>query len=233
MQPRKITRIGKHGPIIVAHAGGAGKGIENNRESILRIVPFHPNAIEIDVRRSKDGVLFCRHGSVPFEIAFWQFSPYLPFTWIKKLFPEINTLQEIIEVLPSDIILLLDIKDTRITGNTLLPYKKFFSIIIDYNISHLKELREILGDQMVYVLAPKIFIKRAILNAGGIADVITTLFWQNNLRLITLAKRNKLSVQPVQFFIPRKYYADLVRHIGGFCIVYDYKHFLKYPPNSS
>ncbi len=216
----------KSEPIIVAHAGGIGKGIENNCESILRILPFHPDAIEIDVRRSKDGILFCRHGSIPFEIAFWQLSPYLRFACIKKWFPEINTLEEVVKVLPEDIILLLDIKDVRITGNDILPYKKSLSCIIGYKISHIKELRKVLGDDVAYVLAPKLLINRNISKTQGIADVITTLFWQHSSKLIANAGKNNLHIQPVQFFLSRKYYAKIVRRMGGFCIVYDYKHFL-------
>lgn len=122
--------------IVLAHRGyfnkESRKEYKENSRDVCRVsgTKEHIDIIEIDVRKSKDGVLWCYHGKF-FQYHFSLRKP-LYFSEIKEKY-NANTLEEVFEVIPEDKILYLDIKDATVTINDILKIlkgKKFKEIII-------------------------------------------------------------------------------------------------------
>jgi glycerophosphoryl diester phosphodiesterase len=88
-------------PLIMAHKGGTAYGRENSLQAIRRSIEIMPDIIvEVDVRKSRDGVLYCHHGSEPFGIIAASFFSLLSFAQIQKLVGQRDTLQCIIDSPP-------------------------------------------------------------------------------------------------------------------------------------
>src|SRR6185369_15126605 len=99
-----------HYPIRSAHAGGRALGRENSLQAVRRSAACTDiDAIEVDVRKSRDGVLYCHHGSVPFGATLVQIFRYLTFLQIQKLTGPLDTLATISEAIPERLGFYLDI----------------------------------------------------------------------------------------------------------------------------
>lgn len=73
--------------------------------------------IEIDVRKSSDGVLYCYHG----KLLQYYFSLRIPrkFSNIRRRY-HVDTLSDVLDVIPEDKVLFLDIKSRSITRSDVL-----------------------------------------------------------------------------------------------------------------
>lgn len=113
--------------------------------------------IELDIRKSADGVLYCYHGSLV------EYYFYLKF---RKSFADIknkyhaDSLQDILDVIPDSKIVFLDIKDISITADdiwSVFKDRKFKEIIIgNKSISFLRKFNK-LPNQFVKIVIGNIF----------------------------------------------------------------------------
>ncbi len=150
---------------VVAHAGGKAHGRENDIQTIRRALRDKPDIVEVDVRKSRDGVLYCHHGSIPIGVSAAQFFRFLTFAEIQKLVGKRDTLEDIVRVVPESTILLLDIKDANIDGYDL---KKVLADrpqvwIAASSLRRTHKLREVFGEDVVYVLYQMFFYVRHML----------------------------------------------------------------------
>ncbi len=88
--------------------------------------------IEIDVRKSRDGVLYCYHG----KFLEYVFSLKIPrkFSRIRKKY-RVDTLGEVLSVIPEDKIVFLDIKSKSITKEDILGAlqgKRFREVVLGH-----------------------------------------------------------------------------------------------------
>jgi hypothetical protein len=74
--------------------------------------------LEIDIRKSLDGVLYCYHGNL-FEYYVLLHFFKKPLSYLRKHY-RVNTLEAILDVVSEDKVLVLDIKDTSITRADIL-----------------------------------------------------------------------------------------------------------------
>ncbi len=122
--------------IVLAHKGyfdreGRKHYRENSRElCAVTTQKDYIGIIELDVRKSKDGIPYCYHGST------WEYFVALKF---RRNFSElrekyhVDTLKEILEVITEDKRVLLDIKDRAVTKEDILSSigdKKFQEVIL-------------------------------------------------------------------------------------------------------
>lgn len=122
--------------IVLAHKGFFNKESERlyreNSKEVCGIsnTKKYVSIIELDVRKSKDGILYCYHGTF-FEYYFGLgFTKY--FSDIEKKY-QVDSLEDILEVIGENKAIFLDIKDTNITKNDILEVfvgKKFKEIIL-------------------------------------------------------------------------------------------------------
>lgn len=142
--------------IIYAHKGYFNReSVKLYRENSMEVCRIasgkdYIKVIELDVRKSKDGVLYCYHGN------FWQYifalkSP-TDFRTLQKRY-KVDTLKDILSVISEEKAVALDIKDTKVTRQDILDAcagKKFREVIIgNKSVNYLKRFRNM----------PKEFIK--------------------------------------------------------------------------
>lgn len=165
MQPASTGEIIEKRPRVIAHRGGKGHGRENDAETIQKTLIYKPDIIEIDVRKSKDGVLYCYHGSIPLGVTAAQFFYHLNFKWIQHLAGKRDTLGTVLRVIPEDTIALLDLKDKHITAQDLMPFidNRENVWIETTSERHMEALRKEFEEDVEYAVKPPFFFIRNVL----------------------------------------------------------------------
>jgi len=173
-------------PFIVTSRGGCGHYKENTIQGLEAALALRPDVIEIDIRRSRDGVLFCHHGSIPFGVLFWYFAPLLPFSWIKKRFSHVPTLVEIVGKIPPNTTIIFDVKDSHIPINELKPYFERFSAVcvMSYSIEYLEVCQKSLPQDYFYILGPVLGFKRKFPRIKAVVDALALFPWQYQPEII-------------------------------------------------
>ncbi len=134
--------------LIYAHKGFFDReSTKLYRENSLEVVKIasskdYIQAIEIDVRKSSDGILYCYHGTL------WQYIFLLKiprsFATLQKKY-HVATLKDILNAISTDKIIALDIKDTKIKREDVLNAfagKKFKEVVIgNKSVSYLKQFK--------------------------------------------------------------------------------------------
>ncbi len=109
--------------IVLAHKGFYSKASEKlyseNSKEVCTVsgAKKYVSIIELDVRKSKDGFLYCYHGNY----FYYYISSKVPLN-LKDIQARynVNTLQEVLSVIPQDKTIFLDFKDTSITREDIL-----------------------------------------------------------------------------------------------------------------
>ncbi|MEA2701793.1 MAG: glycerophosphoryl diester phosphodiesterase [Candidatus Parcubacteria bacterium] len=107
------------GTLVMAHRGGYVYGRENALETVQKALAARADIIELDVRKSRDGILYCHHGSVPWGIMAASFFGLLTFAQIERLVGKRATLNAMLASIPLDTLIYLDVKDFWITKSNL------------------------------------------------------------------------------------------------------------------
>jgi glycerophosphoryl diester phosphodiesterase len=210
-------------PLTLAHMCGKGLGKENTLEALKNTLPYKPDILEMDVRKSKDGVLYCHHGSIPFGAALSQVLKVFTLSQIRFLLGRVDTLQELLEAVPSDTIVYLDLKENRISPEDVrealrhCPSRHIW--IGAYSFKHLRRMREGLGENYVY-MSQHIWWGRtmSLSKVEGLADMVHFLYWQFTPQNIAEAKRLGLIYNILPFATPQKKRKNLKsRYAPIFC----------------
>ncbi len=101
-------------PFISAHRGGDCFATENSLGAVKQSLAYKPDIIELDVRKSEDGILYCFHGNF-LEFLFPKIFLTGSFSLLRKKKPTLTTLKELAQVVGKKSILFLDIKDYSIS----------------------------------------------------------------------------------------------------------------------
>jgi glycerophosphoryl diester phosphodiesterase len=141
-------------PLVMAHRGGYVYGRENALETVKKALEAKPDIIELDVRKSRDGILYCHHGSGPWGVIAAAFFGLLSFVHIQRLVGARNTLESILKSIPSDTRIYLDIKDFWITKEDLSPLIAHREGIRVMPFGHLLWLKRLLHSKQVVLLKP-------------------------------------------------------------------------------
>ena len=184
-------------PLIGSLRGGGVLGKDNSLEGILKVLEYEPDIIELDVRISSDGVLYCFHGSIPWGVTMAKyFFRFISFNKIKFIRSHISSLVDILCRIPSEVDVFLDIKNSHIGSQDILNaiYKSHYrgQIWIGSGLRNLSRLRQGLGEDYIYYLNYyfPIRFKRIIRQVRGRVDVIElpeALASAENLNLIRQA----------------------------------------------
>ena len=113
--------------LTLAHAGGSPKFPENSVLAIEEGLKYHPDLVEIDVRMSIDGVLYCYHGPKMLYPIFHLF-PFLPF-WLIRFLTRADTLEVCLSIFQGKTTgVFLDFKQDNIHPNRIEALRKQFDI---------------------------------------------------------------------------------------------------------
>ena len=152
--------------IVLAHMGYFDSESRNHyRENSIDVCQIsstkdYISIIEVDVRKSKDGILYCYHGTLP-QYWFGLIFPHT-FSQIKNKYG-VNTLEEVLSVITEDKMIVLDIKSKSITKADILNAlkgKKYKKIILGntslFSVSFLERFDN-MPEQYVKVMNGNIF----------------------------------------------------------------------------
>lgn len=217
-------------PLIMAHKGGTAYGRENSLEAIRRSLEVRPDVmIEVDVRKSRDGVLYCHHGSIPFGItAATLFFDMLPFAWIERLVGQRDTLIDVLSVVPERNLLYLDIKDRSISAadlRSILGNRKNIWIAPITSLLHLRELRAGLGEGYAYAYnRPVLLPRRAWKRIQSHSDFLQSFWWNWDAKTAGEIEDAGAAYHLTEWFVSRSRYIALMpysRYRGLFFSIYD------------
>ena len=213
--------------LIMFHGNSSVYGQPNSVESITEALKHNLDIIELDVRKSKDGILFCHHWS-----RFVWTLKYLNFKFIKKKF-RVNILEEMLSVITAKKIIFLDIKDKRITAEDLKKVCDKYDQeywLASCNLQYLGQLKSVLNNYKFIYNFGFIFFKKGIqeAKAQGI-NIIKVFRWQltANLKSHLLQSGLQFNIHP--WFLNTKQYLEMVGKYGSVWIAYDDLNHLEKP----
>ncbi|MEK7192200.1 MAG: glycerophosphodiester phosphodiesterase family protein [Patescibacteria group bacterium] len=209
----------------MAHAGGKGHGRENSVKAILAVNKYRPDIIELDIRKSKDGFLFCYHGSAPFGLLLGYFLRFLKFSTILKLL-NVTTLADVLEVTKNCPIIFCDLWQSNISSEDILEVSAKFRHLriwvgsrLSRQIRGLKRLRGI--DKIVYNRSFWNFSKGANLAKEVGADAIKVFFWQCSEKTFEQLRNVGVDYAVSSFLLSKSRYAKLAERWNSLWIHYD------------
>jgi glycerophosphoryl diester phosphodiesterase len=118
------------GPLVYAHRGDRSHAEDNTLEAYSLAVEAGADGIELDVRRTRDGVLILSHDDRHEGLDTF---PSLDFSLLREVAPQVPTLREAMEVIPRNIFVNVEIKN--------FPHEAGFDTerrIVDETISELR-----------------------------------------------------------------------------------------------
>lgn len=200
--------------IVLAHMGyfnkESRKTYRENSKDVCKIstTKDYIGIIELDVRKSRDGVLYCYHGTL---LQYWfGFIFSQKFSDIKKKYG-VDSLEEILQVITEDKTIFLDLKSKSITREdilTALKGKKFKEIILGNtglaSVSFLQRFSD-MPAQFVKAMNGNIFCN--FYNLKKLKEKNYKYFevvfpFQINKRLIENVKKNDLEFRCAGLFFP-------------------------------
>jgi glycerophosphoryl diester phosphodiesterase family protein len=212
----------------MAHAGGWAHGRENAVTTIQKALVFNPDIIEVDVRKSRDGVLYCHHGSEPWGTIAATFFGIFTFAQIQWLVGQRDTLQAVLAAVPRNTLIYLDLKDRWINADDLRPLiesRKGIWIAPFGSVNWLKHLRTGLGEGHAYSFnRPAVFPRHVARRLAGQADMIQFCVWSWNTETLSEIEGSGTACHMVQWFVSRNRYLasmPLSRWRGLFYSVYN------------
>jgi len=141
-------------PLVLLHGYSSVHGRENSVELILNTNSFKPDIIELDIRKSCDGIIFCHHGKIPFGVLFAFFLRFYKFSSIRKHW-KIDALVEVLAAIQGAPILFLDFKQGNIRPEEITAILDRFAFreiwLATYSLRYLERLKKALGDRYKYV----------------------------------------------------------------------------------
>ena len=219
--------------IVLAHMGyfnkDSRKTYKENSKDVCKIstTKDYIGIIELDVRKSKDGVLYCYHGTL---LQYWfGLRDSAKFSDIKKKYG-IDSLEEILQVITEDKTVFLDLKSKSITREdilTALKGKKFKEIILGNtglaSVSFLQRFSD-MPAQFVKAINGNIFCN--FFNLKKLKEKNYKYFevvfpFQINKKLIEDVKKNGLEFRCAGLFFPngKSYWNKInkydIRHVSS------------------
>jgi len=117
----------KKRPLVVAHKGGDYFGKENSIASIIKSIDAGVDAVEVDLRRSIDGILFCYHGNI-LETLWPSFFFNKTFAELRTKYKDLSSLEEVAKAVSNKVALLIEVKDYSIPVSEIEATIKKFKI---------------------------------------------------------------------------------------------------------
>ncbi len=207
--------------MIMIHAAGKGHGRENSVEALLQTLPYNPDLIEVDVRKSRDGILFCYHGFPSFPFFFLAyFLRWFSFSIIQKII-RVNTLEEILACVQTSATFFLDMKislNPKLLNDVCQKFPRHSFLIASRSLTWLENCKKSLPENhsnYKYILNRAFFFfKRGVHRAHGIGLYACKLLpTQCTAQNISLMKK-----QGIQHMIENK---KLAKQFGSLWVCVD------------
>ena len=197
-------------PYLLAHRGGDCFGPENSQQAIEASLKYKMDIIEIDVRESSDGILFCYHGNVS-EFLFARFYFKKPYKLLKEKYSSLLTLSEALALIQDKAILFIDVKDNNINPSKLITQikqgKSNQVYIASQSLDFLKKMGSLPKTWRKVCNGGILFLKLKLheLLASDI-DIIELWWWDYSKKNRVLLKSHDISTALARWLFPRKKY---------------------------
>lgn len=188
----------------MAWRGGFAHGRGNTKAAILACAPFKPDIIELDIRKSKDAVIYCYHGFIPLA----YFLRFFKYRFIEKWL-RAETLEELISAIPKGAIAYCDMKQKNISPSEFRKTFKGFHgevWIAAYSLNYIAKLKRSLKGRFRFVYNFGLFhfarsIKKA--KAAGV-DIVQVFPWQWKPKYLKKIKKLGMAYGVCSFLIGQK-----------------------------
>ncbi len=194
----KLKDLDYKRPLIGFHGSSSVYGKENSLNSFKNAMKYDPEVIEIDIRQSKDGVIYCHHGLFLFR----PFLIFFKFSVVKKLF-KVFSLEEILRVISQKgfPLIFLDIKE-KVRADSLDNICQKFNLeylLQFYSFDQLRQFKDGFPHQC-YLCS---YFSFSVFNSFNSmlekakkskADSFCVPFWLYKKENITLAQKNGISI---------------------------------------
>ncbi|HYH74797.1 MAG TPA: glycerophosphodiester phosphodiesterase family protein [Candidatus Saccharimonadales bacterium] len=208
---------------IIGHRGAAGLALENSPESLLAAAAYDVDAVEFDIRRTKDGQLVIMHDRHTGRVSHTKAHIHdLTLDQLKELELKngqpIPTLEDVFQALGDKKILVLDIKDSGVAHELLRLLDAYPHVRIELTSLKHKELAEIQAVRPdIPILVLEHFSPFEIIHTARRmrANGISLNMWLMNPLTYRLAKRYNLELRvytvnhPLLMRFFRKLYPDV------------------------
>lgn len=205
--------------LIMFHGNSSVHGRPNSVESVAEALKYPVGIIELDIRKSRDGILYCYHWSW-----FAWILKYLNFGLIKKTIG-VNTLEEVLEVITWKKIIFLDIKDKRITAEDLKKVCDKFDQeywLASCDLEYLGQLKSVLKSYKFVYNFGFLFFRQGVQKAKAQGINIVKVFrWQLNSNLKSFLFQSGIRFNIHPWFMNTKQYLGMVEKYGTVWIAYD------------
>lgn len=189
-------------PIVIAHRGASAYRPENTVEAILKAVELGANAVEVDVRRSRDGELVVIHDESLRRVAGLNVKvSELSYEQLRKVRLKeggwIPTLPEVIEITKSKAALVVEAKEEgfehELVGLLQGLEEVTVTSFIHRSVKKVKELARQLETGVIYTCLP---VKVVDLALDAEADAIFPRRDFTTVEVVEEAHRHGLKVYP-------------------------------------
>lgn len=197
---------------LLAHRGGEQFGKEHSPEVIYESLRRGYDLIELDVRKSRDGVLYCYHGNfLEFVMASLFLKKYSFDELVRR--KKVHALGELVNIVGTRADIFLDVKEDEITRQDLLSIfrgKNYRNVYVARtSLSYLQGLGD-LPKRWKKVQNAELAMRPDVqrLKEAGVA-VFEGFFWSATRENITLLKRNGMNYALATWFLPKGIYCAL------------------------
>lgn len=133
---------------LIGHRGAAGLALENSRESIIAALKYHIDAIEFDVRKTKDGKLVVMHDRHTGRVAHKKVAvSSLTLEELQALElhngQSIPTLEDVFKLIGGKKPVVIDIKDSGVTDEILRLLERYPDVRPEFTSLRHSELRKL------------------------------------------------------------------------------------------
>jgi glycerophosphoryl diester phosphodiesterase len=200
-------------PLVMAHRGSIERRAEATIERMISAIERGASIIELDIRKSADGALFCYHGNV-LECILSRLLFHSTLSSLRQRYRQIIPLGEFLKEIGSRAIPFLDIKDSSITKADIEKALESTNIRMVYVASNSLRFHKKVGKVpsswcKVYNIGLLFPLRRieAVISAG--VSVVELFVWDFHMTTLAWLRSRGVEIALSRLFVSRKSYRQL------------------------
>lgn len=202
----------------MAHRGGGLKDEENTLKAIAASLRLSPDLVELDIRRTTDGVLYCHHGNLLDLL--WTARLQQPAAVLKNRLPSFTTLRDAARLIRDQSTLFLHIRDRTITARELIAALEGIPVrpvwVAASSVGYLARLTDLPARWLkvlnVGAWCPRLRVRA--LRAAGIS-IAELYLWDFTRPTVRRLRHVGIDAALSRFLLPRTAYLQKARRLSA------------------